>query len=186
MSREHRTLLEWSLPSLGIAASDRVLDVGCGGGLAVKMIGALTPQGSVAAIDHSPAMVAQATSVNRRLVRDGRAELQVASVEDLPFPDASFDKATAVETFIFWDEPVRGLREIHRVLKPGGTLAIILEASGDSPNRAALEASAELLRYTLYSGSEIKALATSAGFTSTDQVVDPDRGRGWLCVLATK
>jgi len=63
-----------------------------------------------------------ATSVNQRYINTGRVEILRASVESLPFSDDMFDLVTAVETYYFWPDLVENLKEIRRVLKPGGAL----------------------------------------------------------------
>ncbi len=186
MAREHRALNDWAIPQLGIQAGDRVLDVGCGSGVLVRLISGLVPQGFVAGIDHSPTMVRQSLGLNAAGVADGNVSISLGEVENLHFKDESFDKVSAVETFIFWRDPLGGLREILRVLRPGGRLAVVLDATKESPQREKLEASAEALGHQMYSGSEIADLARSAGFSDATYTLDADRGRGWLCVQAVK
>ena len=61
----------------------------------------------------------------RQVVLDGRIGLTQATVSALPFADAVFDLATAVESFYFWPDPQRDLAEVRRVLRPGGELVMI-------------------------------------------------------------
>jgi len=110
MAREHRALNDWAIPQLGIQAGDRVLDVGCGSGVLVRLISGLVPQGFVAGIDHSPTMVRQSLGLNAAGVADGNVSISLGEVENLHFKDESFDKVSAVETFIFWRDPLGGLR----------------------------------------------------------------------------
>lgn len=104
----------------GVSAGARVLDVAAGAGdqtLAVaRDVGA---QGYVLATDLSPAIVALARD---NAVRAGFAnvETRVADGEDLGVPEASFDAAVCRLGLMFFPDPLRGLREIHRALRPGG------------------------------------------------------------------
>lgn len=98
----------------------QVLEVGVGTGKSLP----LHPQtAEVIAIDVSPRMVDRARK--RAASLGSKANLCVADVQALPFPDASFD--FVVTTFVFCSvpDPVMGLREMRRVLRPGGRLTMI-------------------------------------------------------------
>lgn len=123
-----------ALDQLDPQPGERVLEVGFGPGRTLGRVARLTgpgiaPGGFVAGIDHSMAMVRQASWRNRRLIAAGQAELRHASVADIPYPDGHFDKAFAVNAFQFWPQPLAGLRELHRVLRPGGKLVLTLRAA---------------------------------------------------------
>ncbi len=123
-----------ALDALGLKLGDSVLDVGCGPGMglraALKRVG---PGAFVAGVDRSGAAAHFAAHAVHRAVRGGRAVTMRAEAADLPFRDALFDKAFAVNTFQFWPDPARALREIARVLAPGGRLVITQRAS--NPDR---------------------------------------------------
>ncbi len=186
MSFEHRHINAWALPQLEVQPTDHVLDLGCGPGRAVRLLAGMAPQGFVAGVDHSPAMVAQARRLNRALIAAGRVEITPGTVEQITYPDERFDRVSAIETFMFWRNPLEGLSEALRVLKPSGRLAIVVEASKHSPKRESLEAASKSLGYNIYSGDEIVDLARSAGFREASFSVNPEEGRGWVCALASK
>ena len=126
MNIGHGRLHQWGLKAAGIQLTDRVLDVGCGGGKAISRILEDTRR-EVAGVDHSPEAVKTARSVNRAAVSSGRLRIVESSVENLPFRDGFFDVVTAFETTYFWPELQAGLTEIHRVLNRGGKLVIANE-----------------------------------------------------------
>lgn len=98
----------------------RLLEVGVGTG---KNLAYYPPGVLVSAIDLSPRVLERA---RQRAAREAiPADLREADVQALPFPDASFD--TTVATFVFCSvpDPVLGLREVRRVLKPGGPLLLL-------------------------------------------------------------
>jgi SAM-dependent methyltransferase len=100
----------------------RVLDVGTGPG---HLIDRLLDRGlRVSGIDLDPAMIDRAS---RRLA--GRADLTVADVAALPYPDASFDAVVTTLSMHHWTDAGAGLAEIARVLRPGGT-ALVYDLAG--------------------------------------------------------
>ena len=119
----------WMIDLLEVGAGDRVLDVGCGPGLAVAY--AAASDSRAVGVDASPTMVRHAGRRNRAAIRRGQVEIQRADAARLPFPDASFSKVGSMNSLQFWPAPERGLAEIHRVLRPGGRVAVVLMARSD-------------------------------------------------------
>lgn len=98
-------------------ADDRFLDVGCGPGAALEH--AAASGAKVAGVDPSPSMVARASK------RVPGADVWVGSAEELPFPDDQFTVVINVASFHHWADRDVGLKEILRVLAPGGRLHIM-------------------------------------------------------------
>lgn len=104
----------------GVRPGARVLDVAAGSGdqtLAVAQ--AVGAQGHVLATDLSPAIVALARD-NAARAGFAQVETRVADGEDLGVPEASFDAAVCRLGLMFFPDPLQGLREMHRALRPGG------------------------------------------------------------------
>ena len=99
----------------------RLLDVGCGPGFLAIMLAQTNPTARVTGMDFSPRQV---TFANRNLERSGVSNCRFieADAMDLPFEDGSFDIVTSIFSIKYWPDPGRGLREIRRVLDPGGAL----------------------------------------------------------------
>ncbi len=105
-----------------IRPGEAILDLGCGAGfdafIAAQFVG---PTGRVAGIDLSPEMIAVAEA-GLREAKFPQVEFQVAQVEVLPFPDASFDVALSNGVLNLIPDKPRALGEVFRVLRPGGRL----------------------------------------------------------------
>jgi ubiquinone/menaquinone biosynthesis C-methylase UbiE len=112
-----------------VAAGQSVLDVATGPGEpALTIAAAVGPAGKVTGIDPIPAMV---DSARRAAERMGLANthFEVASADHLPFPDAAFDAVVPRFGAMFFTSPVDDIRELLRVLKPGGKLALAVWGS---------------------------------------------------------
>jgi len=118
---------EWTLSLLDIRPGDRILEVGCGPGALIQALAARATEGLVVGIDPSPTMLRQASKRNAQAIREGRVRLEQGSATALPFEEASFDKALSANSLPFWPDQEAGLREMWRVLRPGGIIAIILQ-----------------------------------------------------------
>ena len=123
-NRERNT---WAISLLDIQPDDQVLEIGFGPGQAIQEVAKLAPNGFVAGIDLSDVMVAQASKRNAGAIRSGRVVLQQGSESPLPFEDNKFNKVFAVNSMQFWSNPLAGLQEVRRVLKPGGRVVITIQ-----------------------------------------------------------
>ena len=137
MARSNRDCAAWVVGQLGIRERDNILEIGFGPGVAIALL-AETPAGHIAGVDQSVEMVEQATARNAETIAHGRVSLQRGSVERLRFADGTFDRALAINSMQTWPDAIGGLREVHRVLKPGGALALgFTRHSGQSKGRLA-------------------------------------------------
>jgi ubiquinone/menaquinone biosynthesis C-methylase UbiE len=123
-----------ALDALAPKPGESVIEIGCGPGMgiraAVKRVGR---DGFVAGVDQSPLAAHFAAHVAHDACLRARAVVMRAEAADLPFRDSMFDKAFAVNSFQFWPDPARALREIARVLAPRGRLVIAQRAA--NPDR---------------------------------------------------
>ena len=127
MNASHSKLTDWGLSHISVEKHDTILDVGCGGGRTISKLAAMATQGKVYGVDYSDESVAATKRTNARRIEMGRVEVRHGSVSQLPFPTAMFALVTAVETHLWWPNLPADMREIFRVVKPGGTLILIAE-----------------------------------------------------------
>jgi len=182
----HRALTRWTIEFLDVQPADCVLDVGCGGGMAIQLLAEIAVDGFVAAVDHSADMVQQARKRNAAAIEAGRVEVKHGNVAALPYDDASFDKVIAVETFYFWPNPVECLQKVRRVLRPGGLVALAMEGSKEAPNWQKMAVQTAQMGFPIYSGVEVEEMLTAAGFSRAWFESEQDKGSGWLCALGVK
>jgi ubiquinone/menaquinone biosynthesis C-methylase UbiE len=186
MNSSHSKLTDWGLAHISIEKHYTSLDVGCGGGKTISKLAALATQGKIYGVDYSEDSVAATRSFNAQSIAAGRVEVCHGSVSQLPFSDAMFDLVTAVETHFWWPNLPAGIREIFRVLKPGGQFIIIAEVYKGANTTASRLAEKYVSRtgMTLLSLDEHRELFANAGFSDV-QVIE-ERDKGWLCAVGKK
>lgn len=166
---QNKAALNLLAPRLG----DAVIELGCGPGMGVRAaLKRVGRDGFVAGIDQSATSAHYATHAAHSAVLKGRAVIMRAEVADLPFRDCMFDRAFAVNTFQFWPDPARGLREVARVLAPGGRLVITQRAANlDNPTNFAGAA------HGMERISHATALLKAQGWHIVDERCAPDGSR---------
>jgi len=186
MNSRHSKVTDWGLSHISIENHATILDVGCGGGRTVSKLTAIATQGKVYGVDFSKESVAVASKVNRQWIDAGRVEIREESVSHLSLPDNMFDLITAVETHFWWPDLLADMREVFRVLKPGGKLVIIAEVyKGAKTTTARLaEKYAPLTGMKLLSVGEHHDLFANAGYSDVQVIDEP--GKGWICAIGRK
>ena len=184
MNESHYAMTGWALSFWTIAPADRILDCGCGGGMTVHRMAEQVQSGKVTGIDYSKVSVAASKDLNFKEIQAGKAEILEASVDDLPFPDGTFDKVITLESFYFWPDAVRNLKEVRRVLEEGGTFLLVADIYGDLPLTDRERENIE--RYSLRNPTiaEFRELFSKAGFSRC--LVHTKEGTTWICVEGTK
>jgi ubiquinone/menaquinone biosynthesis C-methylase UbiE len=154
-----------ALAALDLRPGDRFLDVGCGTGAAVRE--AATVAERAVGVDLSPEMIARA---NELAAGAQHVEFVVADSEHLPFPDEAFTALLCSSSFHHYPNPTAAVREMARVLAPGGRVAI---ADGTGDTMLARIADRFLRRFDrshirLYRSAELEAFLAAAGFADTE------------------
>ena len=184
MNRRHSKLTDWGLEHVSVANDAVILDIGCGGGRTIHKLAAIATKGKVYGVDPSETSVASSRKTNKHWIKMGRVEIRYGSVSHLPFPDRTFDLATAVETHFYWPDLPADMREVARVLKPGGWLVIIAEVYKGGKHDRQVQRFADMMQrmgfsYANLNVGEHRDLFLKAGFAGVQVIEDYDRG--WIC-----
>jgi SAM-dependent methyltransferase len=119
--------LRWAVDALGLAPGDRVLEVGCGHGVAVSLVCERLADGRITAVDRSPKMIALAERRNRE--HAAKARFVTATIEDADLGDEEYDKAFAVHVAAL-ERPGPALAAVECRLAGGGRLWLFSQAPG--------------------------------------------------------
>ncbi len=171
MEEDHLPITLPVLEKMRLGPAENVLDVGCGAGWLSRRIARMVPEGRVVGMDISDEMV--------RVARRGSQEHDnilyiTGEVDEIPWEPNFFTHAISVESAYYWPEPAKGVKEIHRVLRPGGRAWILMNYYRDNPH---CHQWGELLQVPtkLLSAEEWSGLFREAGFAEIahERVPDP-------------
>jgi ubiquinone/menaquinone biosynthesis C-methylase UbiE len=160
-----------------VTASDRVLDVGCGPGSAARE--AARRGAAVTGVDPAPLMLGLARYLSRR-VAGGKIAFEEGTAEALPVPDQSATVAWAISSAHHWGSVGAGLREIRRVLAPGGKLLIAERLT--RPGAKGLAAHG----FTAALAKEVIGEAHTAGFADAQYQTHRASGRTMIVISARR
>jgi ubiquinone/menaquinone biosynthesis C-methylase UbiE len=117
---------------LNVGPEDRILEIGCGHGVAATLVCERLEGGRLTGVDRSPKMIEAATRRNSAYIEAGKAEFLVANLEDLDLGERRFEKIFAIRVGLFHRDPDRAHNIAERWLAPGGAIFAFF----DSPSRA--------------------------------------------------
>jgi ubiquinone/menaquinone biosynthesis C-methylase UbiE len=140
--------------------------------------------GKVCGVDYSNEMVHLSQKINKQFVDKGKVEIKHGSVSALPFDDDMFDLATAFETTYFWPDFINDLKQIKRVLKPGGTILLVNEVYTHEKFVRRNRFINNLVAMQLHTPEEYHSLLTDAGYT--DVSVEVVSEKNWIVIIAKK
>ena len=188
MNLGHNKLTNWGLSYLTIKEDDIILDIGCGGGKTVSKLAKIARNGKVFGIDFSDAAIKLTSSLNRHHINLGKVNIQKASVSSLPFSDNFFSIITAIETYFFWPDLENDMKEVLRVIKPGGKLLIVSAVYKNSKNEKSIDRWSKFLNtkdFMQYqTKEEFRQAFINAGYQ--DVKINDNVKHGWICGVGTK
>ncbi len=177
MNRTNSDIIAFTVQSLDIDSTDRVLDIGFGGGAAIERMVKLADSGLVVGVETSAAMLKQALKKFDRAINAGRVQIKEGSVTKIPYDDGFFNKVCTVNCIYFWPEPAPVMKEIFRVLKPSGRVVVAVylkeEFERYPPSRYG---------FRIYSDTRLQELLEEAGFNEVE--IEHRSSKPYTSVLA--
>ena len=120
--------IRWAIDALEAQPEADLLELGCGGGVAVSLVCERLAGGTITAIDRSTVQIERAERRNAAHVAAGKARFLVADLESAAFPDGSFDTIFAINVNHFWTQPESPAPgALARMLRPRGLLSLFYE-----------------------------------------------------------
>jgi len=171
MEKDHLPITLPVLAKMNLGRAENVLDVGCGSGWLARRVSQMVPDGRVVGMDVSDEMIRVA---RRNSLTHDNLLYVVGETGEIPWEPNFFHHAISVESAYYWPEPAAGLKEVHRILRPGGTAWILINYYRDNPHchqwGPLLAVKTQLL-----SAEEWMELFRSAGFSRIrhERVADP-------------
>lgn len=162
----------WAVEVLDVQPGDRVLEVGCGHGVAVSLVCDRLVDGRIVGIDRSRKMIELASARNAAHVESGKAALAVSTFEDADLGGERFDKVFAFHVAAFWREPATMLGVAKALLAPAGALYLFNQTPGWRRGTAASFA------------GQVAGVLASHGFAVDEPVLAELASGSAVCVIA--
>ncbi|AXK31270.1 class I SAM-dependent methyltransferase [Streptomyces armeniacus] len=161
----------WAVRTMDVRPDDRVLEIGCGHGVAVSLVAErLTGTGRITAIDRSAKMAAAARTRNRAHVDAGRAVIVQTAMNDADFERGAFDKVFAAHVGVFWRGPFSDAARVADWLAPHGRLYLFGQPLDAGQARSV--------------GDSVARGVERAGFAVREVLIGDTAPRPTVCVIA--
>lgn len=143
-------------------AGDLILEIGSGTGKLLDKIARQVDGCIITGIDFSDTMVSISRRRNRKHIEKGRVAIHKGDIDDVSFSEDAYTKICSVNTIYFWPDPEATVRNIVRLLRSGGMLALGFEDIAQLEQRRL-----DISVFRLYSTSEVESMLIEAGFTNS-------------------
>ena len=157
----HRSIYEHVARVLDLRPDDDLLEVACGNGYFLKTYAPHVR--SVAGLDLAPLSVELAAKNNAERVAAGTAEFVLGDAADLPWGDGTFSATTSMGSFIGFPKPLEALKEMHRVLRPGGRAVVGIEWNAEDGKDHSREA--RQYGFHIWTEEQVRTMFRKAGFS---------------------
>lgn len=170
MENDHLPIVLPMLAMMNLQPDEVVLDVGCGTGWLCRLIAQRLTQGEIVGMDVSDEMIHRAQTASAGVAN---VSFTMGSVDAIPQPAGSFTRVLSVESAYYWPDPAAGLKDIHRVLRSGGSFWMLINYYRDNPY-CHQWARHYAIPTHLLSADEWAGLFRAAGFTGVSHRPIPD------------
>ena len=165
MNENHEPISEFAFECINVGKNDKILDIGCGGGVNIEKFLKLTAN-DVDGLDYSEVSVKESIKRNQKAIDDKKCRIIQADVSKMPIDDEVYDLVSAFETIYFWPDIENTFKEVLRIIKPGGQFMIAQGTDGNHPDDEKWLNSVEGM--TVYTASELEKYLLNAGFGSVE------------------
>jgi ubiquinone/menaquinone biosynthesis C-methylase UbiE len=133
MEGHHRSIAQQTIDRMALKRGERVLDLSCGAGWATRLLANAVAggDGMAAGLDISEEMIARARGSSREV---DNVLFTIGRADEIPWRDEYFDRVLSVESFYYYPDQEAVLRELYRVLRPGGELFILINLYKENPH----------------------------------------------------
>jgi ubiquinone/menaquinone biosynthesis C-methylase UbiE len=161
MNMGHKSLYENVAKALNLQAEDDLLEVACGSGYFIKNYASNVRR--VAGLDLSELCVRLANKKNKERVLKGSAEFVLGDATQLPWEENKFSAATAMASFMLFPKPLDSLKEMYRVLRPGGRAVVCIEWNAEDGK----DHTKDIKKYgiSLWKEDDVRNMLKEAGFS---------------------
>ena len=170
MPMAHMPFYKSTATTLNLQPEDDYLEIAIGSGVFIKKYASHVK--SVTGLDYSKDMVEMAAKVNRKLIKAGTADFQYGDACQLPWEDNRFSAGAVIGAFEFFSKPAESIKELHRVLHPGGRLVITTGMHADDGQDHTKEKS---LGMKCYTADEIETMFREAGFEEVTKTLSSSK-----------
>jgi trans-aconitate 2-methyltransferase len=161
MERRHLAVARQVIDPMPVRPGMQLLDHGCGGGWATRILGKKAPGAQAIGIDVSPGMIAKAEALSDWT---SRARFECMPFEALTFGDRRFDRVFSMEALYYAVDLTAALAELFRVTKPGGTVDVLVDRYRESPATERWSADLGLPHLAWLGSEEWRERLAAAGF----------------------
>lgn len=181
MNENHAHVTEWGISKMDLISNDIILDVGCGGGMAISKMAESGAE--IYGVDYSETAVIEAGKLNKDAVEKKQVHISRADVSNLPFSDDTFNIVTAFETIYFWPDWQANFEEVLRVLKPGGKFCVVLEIMKSSENNEEMRKKIDM---RVPKEGEVAEIMEKAGFKDIKEYNQEYKSTMEYCIIGIK
>ncbi len=165
MNENHKDISEFAFECVNVNVNDKILDIGCGGGVNIEKFLKLT-ENNVDGLDYSEVSVGESIKRNQNAVNNEKCRVIQANVCDMPIEYESYDLVSAFETIYFWPDIRNTFKEVLRIIKPNGQFMIAQGTDGNHPDDEKWLNS--VVGMNLYTAPELEKYLLDAGFKDVE------------------
>lgn len=181
-NRRNIRLNDVTLDCLELKETDRVLEIGFGGGFLLGRMSLKLTRGLTAGLDASPVMVEAFKKRNLKALDEGKMDVRLGKAEKPPFSDGTFDKICSVNSIFYWNDARKAIWQFYRILRKPGRLVLTFTRSEDLKHKNFVKQGG----LKPFTEQEVRQMMTEAGFRDIRAVQNRDRHREFITLTGQK